>query len=70
MEANDPEARTLNVHVEKADRTRHARASQWRFVPHAERESGAGPGGGLYQEILLCTPLDLCPGRADDREDG
>ncbi|MFF5437280.1 hypothetical protein [Streptomyces achromogenes] len=70
VETNDPRARTLQVHVEKADRTRHAEASQWRFVPHAEREPGAGPEGGSYQEILLCTKLDLCPGRADGHEDG
>ncbi|KOX02153.1 MULTISPECIES: hypothetical protein [unclassified Streptomyces] len=70
VETNDPAARTLHVQVEKADRTRHTRASQWRFVPHAERESGAGSGGGGYQEILLCTKLDLCPGHAEEREDG
>ncbi|UFR02499.1 hypothetical protein KBP30_15495 [Streptomyces sp. Go40/10] len=65
VETNDPAARTLQVHVEKADRTGHAKASQWRFVPHADREPGGGPVGGAYQEILLCTKLDLCPGRAD-----
>ncbi|MEU7086235.1 hypothetical protein [Streptomyces achromogenes] len=68
VETNDPRARTLRVHVEKADRTRHAKASQWRFVPHAEREPGAGPEGGAYEEILLCTKLDLCPGDEGDRE--
>ncbi|GGR55662.1 MULTISPECIES: hypothetical protein [Streptomyces] len=66
VETNDPRARTLHVQVEKADRTRHAKASQWRFVPHAEREPGAGPGSGAYEEILLCTKLDLCPGDEDD----
>ncbi|MEU6671578.1 hypothetical protein [Streptomyces sp. NPDC046727] len=51
VETNDSKARTLHVHVEKADRTRHAKASQWRFAPDC-------------QEILLCTTLDLCPGAA------
>ncbi|MEU3954360.1 hypothetical protein ACIG54_21595 [Streptomyces achromogenes] len=70
VETNDSRARTLHVQVEKADRTRHAKASQWRFVPHAGREPGAGPEGGSYQEILLCTTLDLCPGHADGHEGG
>ncbi|MFG3013303.1 hypothetical protein ACGFZB_23095 [Streptomyces cinerochromogenes] len=68
VETNDPGARTLRAHVEKTDRTRHAKASQWRFVPHADRESGVGPEGGAYQEILLCTKLELCPGHTDARE--
>ncbi|MEU2224451.1 hypothetical protein [Streptomyces sp. NPDC018347] len=69
VETNDTRARTLHVHVEKADRTRHAKASQWRFVPHAGREPGEGPEAG-YQEVMLCTTLDLCPGRTDDGGDG
>ncbi|ALO95983.1 hypothetical protein SHL15_4900 [Streptomyces hygroscopicus subsp. limoneus] len=68
VETNDPVARTLHAHVEKADRTQHAKASQWRFVPHDGREPGAGPAGGSFQEIMLCTTLDLCPGRTDDRD--
>ncbi|MGW3204565.1 hypothetical protein [Streptomyces sp. NPDC001135] len=68
VETNDPVARTLRVHVEKADRTRHVKASQWRFVPHADRESGTPPGGNVCQEILLCTTQDLCPAR--EAEDG
>ncbi|MBG7700220.1 hypothetical protein HCJ76_19545 [Streptomyces sp. MC1] len=68
VETNDPVARTLHAHVEEADRTQHAKASQWRFVPHAGREPGAGSEGGSCQEIMLCTTLDLCPGRADDRD--
>ncbi|MGW4905742.1 hypothetical protein [Streptomyces sp. NPDC004270] len=63
VETNDPQARTLQAHVEKADRTRHTKASQWRFVPHAELERGGWAGRGLYQVIQLCTPLDLCPAR-------
>ncbi|MFI9249487.1 hypothetical protein [Streptomyces sp. NPDC053069] len=66
VETNDPEARTLHAHVEKADRTRHAKASQWRFVPHAEREPGGAREAGPCQEIMLCTTLDLCPGREDE----
>ncbi|MER6024553.1 hypothetical protein [Streptomyces sp. NPDC001851] len=62
VETNDPEARTLHAHVEKADRTRHAKASQWRFVPHADRGRGGEPAAGSCQEIMLCTTLDLCPG--------
>ncbi|MER5755608.1 hypothetical protein [Streptomyces sp. NPDC002088] len=63
VETNDSRARTLHAHVEKVDSTRHIKASQWRFVPHADREQGAGSEGGSYQEILLCSSLDLCPGR-------
>ncbi|MFE4961913.1 hypothetical protein [Streptomyces sp. NPDC056660] len=66
VETNDPRARTLNIHVEKAGGTAHAKASQWRFVRHAERDRGAEPDGGSYEEILLCTVLDLCPGREQD----
>ncbi|MFF7978342.1 hypothetical protein ACFZDK_04305 [Streptomyces sp. NPDC007901] len=66
VETNDPRARTLSIHVEKADRTGHAKASQWRFVRHAERAGGAEPDGGSYEEILLCTVLDLCPGSEGD----
>ncbi|MGW2032438.1 hypothetical protein [Streptomyces argyrophylli] len=68
VETNDPVARTLHAHVEKADGTRHAKASQWRFVPHAGQEPGDGSAGGSFQEIMLCTTLDLCPGRADDHD--
>ncbi|WP_258564899.1 hypothetical protein [Streptomyces sp. WELS2] len=70
VETNDPRARTLRVHVEKADRTRHVKASQWRFVRHAERGPGAGGEGGSYEEILLCTQLELCPGHTDDHQGG
>ncbi|MFF7367856.1 hypothetical protein [Streptomyces tricolor] len=66
VETNDVAARTLSVHVEKAHRTRHLKASQWRFVPHAG--GGPGAGAGTCQEILLCTTLDLCPGSADTHE--
>ncbi|WP_217553830.1 hypothetical protein [Streptomyces sp. GbtcB6] len=59
VETNDPRTRTLHAHVEKADGTRHTKASQWRFLPHTEAADG-----GPYQVIQLCTPLDLCPGRA------
>ncbi|WP_181803476.1 hypothetical protein [Streptomyces shenzhenensis] len=69
VETNDPAARTLRVHVEKADGTRHLKASQWRFVPHTDREPGERAACGPYQEILLCTPLDLCPGRDRGRDD-
>ncbi|WP_330337959.1 hypothetical protein [Streptomyces sp. NBC_00557] len=68
VETNDPRARTLHAHVEKADATRHAKASQWRFVPHAGREAGAEPGEASYAEIMLCTRLDLCPGHGQDRD--
>ncbi|MEU1008801.1 hypothetical protein [Streptomyces sp. NPDC005890] len=69
VETNDSRARTLHVHVEKAGRTRHLKASQWRFVPHAGREPGTQSPEVSCQEILLCTTLDLCPGRADARDD-
>lgn len=62
VETNDPRTRTLHARVEKADRTLHSKASQWRFVSHTEVERGAQGGGG-YRVIQLCTPLDLCPGR-------
>ncbi|MFE1559229.1 hypothetical protein ACFW6V_30110 [Streptomyces sp. NPDC058734] len=58
VETNDPATRTLHAHVEKRDRTLHVKPSQWRFAPHgAER-----PEGGPYQVVMLCDPLDLCPG--------
>src|SRR4051812_22681946 len=66
VETNDSRSRTLHAHVEKADGTRHIKASQWRFVAHADREQDAESEGSSYQEILLCTPLDLCPGRERD----
>ncbi|AKJ10980.1 hypothetical protein ACWGLF_09285 [Streptomyces puniciscabiei] len=69
VETNDPEARTLHAHVEKADGTRHAKASQWRFVPHADHEPGREAGTDSCQEIMLCTTLDLCPGREHERGD-
>ncbi|MFF4399181.1 hypothetical protein [Streptomyces sp. NPDC001480] len=69
VETNDPRARTLHSHVEKADRTRHTKASQWRFVPHEEAGPAAGAQGGSYRVIQLCTPLDLCPGREAEQRD-
>ncbi|MCQ8771678.1 hypothetical protein [Streptomyces telluris] len=63
VETNDPGTRTLHTRVERADRTRHVKASQWRFVPHADHEHGTGSEPDAYQVILLCDPLDLCPGR-------
>ncbi|MFF5701235.1 hypothetical protein ACFY7H_01785 [Streptomyces sp. NPDC012794] len=63
VETNDPATRTLHAHVEKKDRTRHVKPSQWRFAPH-----GAEPdGGGPYQVVMLCDPLDLCPGDGGGR---
>ncbi|MEU9447839.1 hypothetical protein [Streptomyces sp. NPDC048277] len=66
VETNDPRARTLNIRVEKAGRTGHGKASQWRFVRHTESGRDAEPAGGSYEEVLLCTVLDLCPGREQD----
>ncbi len=63
VETNDPAARTLHAHVEKTDRTRHTKASQWRFLPHGDGERPAGFEHGPYEVVQLCTPLDLCPGR-------
>jgi hypothetical protein len=68
VETNDPRTRTLHTHVEKADGTQHTKASQWRFVPHDDHEQDAEPGGGSYEVVLLCSPLDLCPGRGDERD--
>ncbi|KUN02357.1 hypothetical protein AQI95_26370 [Streptomyces yokosukanensis] len=65
VETNDVSTRTLHVQVENAGTTRHTKASQWRFVPHDGREPDAGLDGAPYQEIMLCTTLDLCPGRED-----
>ncbi|RSS79869.1 hypothetical protein [Streptomyces sp. WAC06614] len=59
VETNDPEARTLHARVEKAGRTRHVKASQWRLARHG---ADPNPGRGAYQVIMLCAPLDLCPG--------
>ncbi|MFD8980246.1 hypothetical protein [Streptomyces sp. NPDC059564] len=63
VETNDPAARTLHAHVEKRDRTRHVTPSQWRFAPHG----AAVDEGGPYQVVMLCDPLDLCPGRGGSR---
>ncbi|MCX5381588.1 hypothetical protein [Streptomyces sp. NBC_00091] len=57
VETNDSATRTLHAHVEKKGRTRHVKPSQWRFAPH-----GTQPGEGPYQVVMLCDPLDLCPG--------
>ncbi|MGW2487018.1 hypothetical protein ACWCV9_07320 [Streptomyces sp. NPDC001606] len=67
VETNDPKDRTLHVHVEKADRTRHVKASQWRFVPHTERGPDGQTPAGSCQEVMLCTTQDLCPGREQER---
>ncbi|MFF8591039.1 hypothetical protein ACF061_06290 [Streptomyces sp. NPDC015220] len=66
VETNDPRARTLHAQVEKADRTGHTKASQWRFLPHGDGQRRAGLDGGPYQVVQLCSPLDLCPGRRDE----
>ncbi|MDH6539741.1 hypothetical protein [Streptomyces sp. SPB4] len=58
VETNDPVARTLHAHVENRDRTRHVKPSQWRFAPHG----AAVDEGGPYRVVMLCDPLDLCPG--------
>ncbi|RSS39809.1 hypothetical protein EF912_32815 [Streptomyces sp. WAC07061] len=58
VETNDSATRTLHAHVEKTDRTRHVKPSQWRFAPH-----GTAGAQGPYQVVMLCDPLDLCPGR-------
>lgn len=63
VETNDPRNRTLQVHVEKADETRHVKPSQWRFLRHDAGSPGAESRQGRYQVIQLCSPLDLCPGR-------
>ncbi|MEU9378160.1 hypothetical protein AB0D94_30980 [Streptomyces sp. NPDC048255] len=57
VEMNDSGTRTLHAHVEETGRTKHVKASQWRFAPH-----GTEPGQDPYQVIMLCDPLDLCPG--------
>ncbi|MCG7204621.1 hypothetical protein [Streptomyces arenae] len=67
VETNDPQARTLHAGVEKVNSTGHSKASQWRFVPHADLEADATAEGDLYRVIQLCTPLDLCPKRAHER---
>ncbi|MBA6433946.1 MULTISPECIES: hypothetical protein [Streptomyces] len=69
VETNDPEARTLQIRVEKANGTRHAKPSQWRFMPdisHANASAnakGAETQGGPYEVILQCDVVSLCPGR-------
>ncbi|MFJ9033076.1 hypothetical protein ACIRQP_32050 [Streptomyces sp. NPDC102274] len=61
VETNDPEARTLRTQVEKADRTTHAKPSQWQFLPNAGNSSDGESGGEPYRAILLCTPSSGCP---------
>ncbi|MER5520537.1 hypothetical protein [Streptomyces sp. NPDC002763] len=62
VETNDSRARTLHTHVEKADGTQHIKASQWRFLPHAEGAQGGEPEGAPVQVLMLCLTQDLCPG--------
>ncbi|MGX4689984.1 hypothetical protein [Streptomyces sp. JNUCC 63] len=66
VETNDPSARPLHAHGERAGRTRHTKPSQWRFLPHGDGERRAELEQGSYQVVQLCTPLDLCPGRRDE----
>ncbi|MFD4598853.1 hypothetical protein ACFWPQ_12560 [Streptomyces sp. NPDC058464] len=68
VETNDPGARMLHARVEKAAGTRHVKASQWRFLPHAEGEQVGGPGGGSFQVLMLCLTQDLCPGSERERD--
>ncbi|EXU69134.1 hypothetical protein Z951_04660 [Streptomyces sp. PRh5] len=63
VETNDPETRSLNIRVEKASGTRHAKPSQWRFLPNVPHAKGAEFAGGPYQVILQCDVVSLCPGR-------
>ncbi|MCZ0987089.1 hypothetical protein [Streptomyces diastatochromogenes] len=69
VETNDARTRTLHAQVEKVDATRHTKASQWRFSPHAQGGQGAEPDDGAYQVLQLCTTLDLCPGREHEGDD-
>ncbi|MFD5794556.1 hypothetical protein ACFWIO_13635 [Streptomyces diastatochromogenes] len=69
VETNDARTRTLHAQVEKVDATRHTKASQWRFLPHAQGGQGAEPDDGTYQVLQLCTTLDLCPGREHEGDD-
>ncbi|MGW3566042.1 hypothetical protein ACWDSL_19570 [Streptomyces sp. NPDC000941] len=62
VETNDPRARTLNTHVERADRTRHIKPSQWRFLPDVRHARAAEFEGQPYQAILQCDVVSLCPG--------
>ncbi|NEW75316.1 hypothetical protein [Streptomyces rhizosphaericus] len=63
VETNDPKSRTLHIRVEKAGTTRHAKPSQWRFLPNVPHAKGKEFAGGPYQVILQCDVLSLCPGR-------
>ncbi|WP_413807759.1 hypothetical protein [Streptomyces sp. OE57] len=62
VETNDPEARTLQIRVEKANGTRHVKPSQWRFMPDIGHAKGAETQGGPYEVILQCDVVSLCPG--------
>ncbi|MFF2511252.1 hypothetical protein [Streptomyces sp. NPDC058086] len=61
VESCDPRARTLRTQVEKADRTGHVKASQWRFLAGVDPSRAAEFEGGPYQVIMLCTPFTGCP---------
>ncbi|MET7932648.1 hypothetical protein [Streptomyces sp. NPDC005322] len=63
VETNDPASRTLQTRVEKADRTRHVKPSQWRFLPRVHHSRSVEFAGEPYQVILQCDVLSLCPGR-------
>jgi hypothetical protein len=61
VETGGPEARTLRTQVERADRTKHGKPSQWRFLASADHSPDAEPEGEPYEVILLCDPASGCP---------
>ncbi|WP_307806356.1 hypothetical protein [Streptomyces sp. FH025] len=60
VETHDSDARTLHIQVEKASTTKHAKASQWRFVK--TDRSADGVESLAYQVTLQCTLASGCPG--------
>ncbi|MFF3504194.1 hypothetical protein [Streptomyces sp. NPDC003247] len=60
-ETTDMEKRTLHTRVEKANRTRHSKPTQWRFLPEVTHSRRVEFTGDPYEVILQCDPYSGCP---------
>ncbi|MFD7132797.1 hypothetical protein [Streptomyces sp. NPDC059894] len=62
-ETTDAATRTLHTRVEKANRTRHGKPTQWRFLPGVDHSRRVESPGEPYEVVLLCDPYSGCPPR-------
>jgi hypothetical protein len=60
-ETTDAKTRTLHTRVEKVNKTRHSKPTQWRFLPGVHRLRRAEFDNDLYEVILACDPVSGCP---------